>query len=73
MRTDTIRKLWIVSIIVLALTVLVEPLFEGHGYFGIDDLWGFNAIYGFAACVAMVAVAKALGALLKRPDDYYEE
>ena len=33
---------------------------------------GFNAVYGFLSCVAMVLFARVLGWLVKRPDDYYE-
>jgi hypothetical protein len=34
--------------------------------------FGFASWFGFAACAAMVIVAKVLGAVLKRRDDYYE-
>jgi len=41
--------------------------------FGIDGVFGFNAWYGFAACVALVAVAKTVGFVLKRRDTYYDD
>jgi hypothetical protein len=43
-----------------------------HPYFGLDGTFGFGAWFGFASCVAMIVFAKALGALLKRPDTYYD-
>lgn len=71
-RQETIRKLWIIFAAVLFLTVAVQPAFEHHAKFGIDGWQGFFAAYGFLACAVLIVVAKALGALLKRRDDYYE-
>ncbi|MFW6093918.1 MAG: hypothetical protein ACODAC_08095 [Pseudomonadota bacterium] len=71
-RPATIRKLWIGFGVVLALTVLAQLVFEIEGYFGIDGWFGFAAAFGFFSCVAMVLVAKALGAVLKRSDEYYD-
>jgi hypothetical protein len=72
-RPTTIRRLWIVFAGVLALTVAAEFLVDIKGYFGYDDWPAFGALYGFGACVAMVLLAKGLGVLLKRPDDYYHD
>lgn len=71
-RKETIRKLWIIFAGILFLTVAAQPAFEHHANFGIDGWQGFFAGYGFIACAVLIVVAKALGALLKRPDDYYE-
>lgn len=72
-RPATIRKLWIGGCVILVLTVLAQLPLHVHEYFGIDGWFGFNAVYGFLACVAMVIFAKALGVLIKRMDHYYEE
>jgi len=72
-RPATIRGLWIGFAVVLALTVLGELVISIKGYFTIDGWMGFAAVFGFGACVAMVVVAKALGVLLKRRDDYYHD
>ncbi len=69
----TVRKLWIGFSIVLALTVLAQLVIKIKGYFGVDGTFGFGAWYGFLACLAMVLVAKALGVVLKRPEDYYDD
>ena len=71
-RPETIRKLWIVFIAVLAATVLGDFFVEHHPHFGIDGTFGFGAWYGFITCVAMVLFAKGLGLILKRPDTYYD-
>lgn len=71
-RPASLRRIKIVSVIVLALTVLPDLFVEQHAAFGVEDAFGFYAAYGFLACVAMVLVAKALGAALKRGDRYYD-
>jgi hypothetical protein len=71
-RDSTIRKLWIAFAIVLVILVLLDFVVAHHAYFGIDGTLGFGAWYGFASCVALVVLAKALGFFLKRPDTYYD-
>lgn len=71
-RPATIRLIWIVSSVVLAVTVLLDLVIEHHPHFVIDGTFGFGAWFGFAACVAMVLFAKLVGMVLKRPDTYYD-
>jgi hypothetical protein len=68
---STIRLLWRVSLILLALLVVAGAFVEQHPHFGIDAVFAFPAWYGFGACIALIVIAKAIGLLLKRPDDYY--
>ncbi|MGB5247612.1 MAG: hypothetical protein WBN34_13760 [Woeseia sp.] len=70
-RPATIRKLWWAFSIVLALTVAAQFFVYVKGYFGVDGWFGFGAAFGFVSCLAMVLVAKALGFVLKRDEDYY--
>ena len=72
-RPTTIRLLWVVFIVVLAVSVGAQWLFKVKGYFGADSWFAFGAIYGFLSCLAMVLFAKGLGYLLKRDKDYYRE
>ena len=72
-RPTTIKLLWRVFIVILALTVLAQLVIKVKGYFGIDDWFGFAALFGFLACVAMVLIAKALGFALKRDQNYYND
>ena len=72
-RPSTVRKLWIGSSIVLALVVLAQTVIYVKGYFGIDAWFGFGAVYGFGSCLVMVLVAKLLGLVLKRPQNYYDD
>lgn len=71
-RPATIRRLIIISIVILALTVAPDFFLPGYGHFGIDGTFGFYAWYGFITCALMVFVAKLLGKFLKRKDDYYD-
>jgi hypothetical protein len=71
-RASTIRLLWIVFIVILALTVIADLFIDHHGSFGIDGTIGFYAWYGFLSCVVLVVGAKGLGILLKRKDTYYD-
>jgi hypothetical protein len=71
-RPATIRGLWVVFILVLVMLVALDLVVAHHPYFGLDGTFGFGAWFGFLSCVALVAFAKALGAVLKRPDTYYD-
>lgn len=71
-RPRTIRMLWAAFAVVLAATVAAGFFVAMPAHEGIAGTFGFGAWFGFAACAALILVAKALGALLKRPDDYYE-
>ena len=73
LRKTTIRKLWFAGAAILALTVAAEFRIHMHGEFGLDELFGFNAWYGLGTCGLMIAGAKILGLVLKRPDNYYDD
>jgi hypothetical protein len=52
--------------------VLLQFVIKVKGYFGVDGWLGFGAAFGFLSCLAMVLVAKGLGVVLKRDEDYYK-
>ena len=72
-RASTIRRLWWVFIVVLVLTLLSQLTYSSKGYFGVDGWLGFGAVFGFLACLVMVLVAKGLGLLLKRGEQFYSD
>ena len=72
-RPGSIRLMWWAGSGLLALTVLAQVFIPVKGYFGVDSWPAFGAVFGFASCVLMVLVAKVLGWVLKRPEDYYLE
>jgi len=68
-----IRRLWQVFIVILALTLLAQFVIDVHPHFEVERLFGAYAISGFAACAALILIARVIGLLLKRPDDYYRD
>jgi len=72
-RPATIKLLWRMFIVVLVMLVLAQAIIYVKGYFGVDGWFGFGAVFGFLSCLAMVLVAKALGLVLKRPENYYDD
>ena len=72
-RPRTIKLLWRGSAVVLVILVLLDLVVPHHPYFGIEGTFGFGAWYGFAACAALVLIAKLLGSFLSRPDTYYDD
>lgn len=68
-----LRLPWRGFLVVLALTLAAEFVIHLHPQFEIDSVFGFAAWFGFAACAAMVAVAKGLALWLQRPDTYYDD
>ena len=71
-RPATIRLLWAVLIVVLATLVALDLVVTHHPNFDLDSGFGFGAWFGFLSCVVLIAFAKAMGAVLKRPDTYYD-
>ncbi|MET0155944.1 MAG: hypothetical protein ABW189_07585 [Rickettsiales bacterium] len=64
-----VRRFFKIAIPVL---LAAELFVRRHAWIGVDGTEFFYAWYGFASCAAIVAFSKALGALLKRPPDYYD-
>lgn len=71
-RPLTIRKLWIGFSVVLVIVVMAQTVIYIKGYFDFDGWFGFGAAYGFGSCLLMVLVAKLLGVVLKRSENYYD-
>ena len=72
-RRRTIKLLWWVFAVLLALTVVLQLASPIKGYFVVDGWLGFGAVFGFLSCLVMVLAAKGLGYLLKRREDYYDD
>lgn len=72
-RPGTIRRLLLILVICLVLTLVPDLFIHRHEYFRIDSSFGFFAWYGFFTCVTMVVLAKILGLFIKRKDSYYDD
>ena len=71
-RPATIKALRNAAIAALAVLVLADLAVEHHPYFGIDGTFAFGAWFGLLSCAVIVVGVKLVGALLQRPDDYYD-
>ena len=56
-----------------AALVVLDLVVHRHAAHPWEGLFGFHAVYGFVACVALVLVAKQMRRLLMRREDYYEK
>ena len=72
-RSSTIKLLWILMFLILGIVVLLQFFGHIHGHFISDETFGFNAWYGFIACVIMVFISKFLALFVKRKDNYYDD
>lgn len=72
-RPTTITWLIRISVGVLALTIVAQFFISIKGYVGYDGWFAFGAVFGFLCCVLMVVLAKLLGFVLKRSEDYYRK
>lgn len=69
---------WVIGGGVLALVALIDFQVEHHAHFArdgltIDSLPGFSSVFGLAAGLALVLVAKVLAVALKRKDTFYAD
>jgi len=70
-RAGSVRRLTVAGVVLLLATVLAQFGIAIEAHFGVDGWFGFYAAFGLLACAAMVGVAKLLGLLVKRREDYY--
>ena len=67
--TRIYRGLWVIG----AILVLLDLAVRRHEELGFAEWFGFFALYGFVACVALVLAAKhLLRKAMMRPEDYYD-
>jgi len=71
-RPDMLKRLEYGLVAACILGLAAELLVTKHGKFAIANLFGFYAICGFASCMVLALVAKPLGRLLMRSEDYYD-
>lgn len=70
-RPRNVKLLWRGFLAVLLLTVLAEFFVPMHPHFAVEAIPGFYAWYAFLLCALLIALAKVLALLLRRPDTYY--
>lgn len=68
-----VKKLVRVFVAVCAVLFLADLVYERHGEHPWESFFGFYAIFGFVACVALVLGAKKMRKVLMRDEDYYDD
>ncbi len=63
-----LRIFFALCVVVLGL----DLIFERHVVHPWEGVFGFYAIFGFVACVALVLIAKEMRKLVMRGEDYYD-
>ena len=58
--------------VICALLLILDFFLHRHVAHAWEELPGFYAIFGFAACVTLVLVARQLRKILMREEDYYD-
>ena len=71
-KPKNIKMMSRIFFVVLVVLVALDFVVSKHPHFSWEKIPGFYAIYGFIACVLIIAVSKSLGRLLKRKGDYYD-
>ncbi len=59
--------------VICVLLVIADFIVHRHIGFGWEEIPAFYAIYGFAACVVLVVIAKKMRKIVMRKEDYYDE
>ncbi len=65
----------VIALVLMAALVLVDIILPpAYTHFPWDAIGGFAAFFGFAACAALIFLARLLGEkLLYRDEDYYDD
>jgi hypothetical protein len=49
-----------------------DAFYAKHGHFPIEQVFGFYALFGFAAYVGLIFLAKGFRTIVMRPEDHYD-
>ncbi len=59
--------------VICVLLVIADFIAHRHIGFAWEKIPAFYALYGFAACVVLVVIAKKMRNIVMRKEDYYDE
>ena len=68
-----VRRLLYGFYAVCAVLLVLDLVHHRHVVHAWESLFGFYALFGFVACVALVLIAKEMRKLLMRDEDYYDD
>jgi len=67
-----VKRLLRVFFAVCVAVLGIDLIFHRHVIHPWEGVFGFYAIFGFVACVALVLIAKEMRKAVKRKEDYYD-
>ena len=64
----------IACIATMVAQLVLSPLFDEHhpAHFELENVFGFEGVFGFVAFVAVVYLGRFLRLFVKRDEDYYD-
>lgn len=68
-----VKRLLRTFYLVCAGLLALDFVHHRHAIHAWEELWGFYALFGFVACVALVLTAKEMRKVLMRDEDYYDD
>jgi len=72
-KPENINKILKVFYAICVLLVVTDFIVHRHIYHDWEKVPAFYAVYGFAGCVILVLIAKAMRKVLMREEDYYDQ
>jgi len=72
-KAESIKKLLRVFYAICIGVLLFDLVYHRHVAHPWENLWGFYALFGFVAYVALVLAAKEMRKVLMRRETYYDE
>ncbi len=72
-KPENVKRVLRVFYAVCGALLLLDFFIDRHVSHAWEGIWGFYAIFGFAACVILVLVAKELRKVLMRDESYYDD
>ena len=64
---------WCVLAVMAALVLTDIILPSAYDRFVWESIGGFGAFYGLVGCAVLITLAKGLGLLIQRSEDYYDD
>ena len=71
---QNVKRLLLTFFVSVGFLLLVDLAYHRHAIFPWEGWFGFYAVFGFVACVALVLAAKyVLRPIVMRGEDYYDQ